>query len=130
MNITQPDVELLAVTPDAERLLEEAGRTCYLSLDKIADASEKNFIRGCIKRGHHSILEHAYASFRIKGASRSFTHQLVRHRPASYSQQSQRYVDESEFRYIIPPDISDNSKAEALFKDFLESSKKTYQELL
>lgn len=130
MEVIKPEIILLAITPDAEKLIEEAGRTCYLSLDRTTETSEKSFIRGCIKRGHHSILEHASATFRIKGASRAFTHQLVRHRLASFSQQSQRYVDESEFSFIIPPNISKNSKAYILFKDFIETSRKTYNALL
>ncbi|MDY6935317.1 MAG: FAD-dependent thymidylate synthase [Spirochaetota bacterium] len=129
MEITQPDVKLLAVTQDGEKLIEEAGRTCYLSIDRITENSEKQFIRNCIKSGHHSILEHASATFRIKGASRAFTHQLVRHRLASFSQQSQRYVNESEFNYILPPNILKNSKAHGIFKDFIESSRRVYKEL-
>ncbi|HOP64264.1 MAG TPA: FAD-dependent thymidylate synthase [Spirochaetota bacterium] len=126
MEIHKPEVILLGITPDAEKLIEEAGRTCYLSLSKITDESEKNFIRSAIKRGHHSILEHATASFRILGASRSFTHQLVRHRIASFSQQSQRYVDESEFNYIVPPEIAGNEAALNLYREFIESSRQTY----
>jgi len=126
MEIIKPEVTLLEITPNAEKLIEEAGRTCYLSLDRITDESEKNFIRSCIKNGHQSILEHATASFRIKGASRAFTHQLVRHRIASFSQQSQRYVDESEFNYIIPPEILLNDETSEIYRDFLEHCRKTY----
>jgi thymidylate synthase (FAD) len=129
MEIYKPDVKLLAVTPNSEKLIEEAGRTCYLSLDKITNDSEANFIRRSIKNGHHSILEHAAASFRIKGASRSFTHQLVRHRLASFSQQSQRYVDESEFNFIVPPEIKENEKAFKIYIEYMEHSRKTYLEL-
>lgn len=127
MEITHPTITLLAITPNAEKLIEEAGRTCYLSLDRITDDSEKSFIRNCIKRGHHSILEHASASFRISGASRAFTHQLVRHRIASFSQQSQRYVDEAGFNYIIPSDIRANADAAALFRECVAAAEKTYQ---
>ena len=126
MEIHKPEVILLAITPNPEKIIEEAGRTCYLSLSKITDDSEKNFIRSAIKRGHHSILEHATASFRILGASRSFTHQLVRHRIASFSQQSQRYVDEVEFNYIVPPDIAANSEALAVYREFIEHARQTY----
>ena len=129
MEIVKPQVTLLAVTPNSEKLIEEAGRTCYLSLDRISDGTEKNFIRNCIKNGHHSILEHASASFRITGASRAFTHQLVRHRLASFSQQSQRYVNEEEFNFIVPPDISGNSDAIELYRDYIETSRKTYLRL-
>ena len=129
MEITKPDVTLLAITPRAEKLIEEAGRTCYLSLERITDDSEKNFIRKSIKNGHLSILEHASASFRIKGASRAFTHQLVRHRIASYSQQSQRYVDETGFSYIIPPAIRKDSHAAGIFRAFIKEAEKAYNEL-
>lgn len=129
MEILKPEVTLLAVTPNGEKLIEEAGRTCYLSLDRISDGTEKNFIRNCIKNGHHSILEHASASFRIKGASRAFTHQLVRHRVASFSQQSQRYVNEGEFNFVVPPEIAENPEALAEFREYMESSRKTYNRL-
>jgi len=129
MEISYPKVTLLAITPQGEKLIEEAGRTCYLSLDKIGDGTEKNFIRNCIKNGHLSILEHASATFRIQGASRAFTHQLVRHRLASFSQQSQRYVDENEFHYIIPPDIEKNAEAQKVFRDFIEQSRAAYVKL-
>lgn len=129
MEIVQPEVKLIAVTPGAEKVIEEAGRTCYLSLDRIAEGSERNFIRNCIKNGHHSILEHASATFRIRGASRSFTHQLVRHRLASYSQQSQRYVDETGFNYVMPPDILANDAAAALFREFMSGAERTYAAL-
>jgi len=129
MRITEPEVTLLAVTPRAEKLIEEAGRTCYLSFDKMDDTSEANFIRRCIKNGHHSILEHASASFRVRGASRAFTHQLVRHRVASFSQQSQRYVSEDEFNYVVPPDIQANPEASALFDGFLENARLAYRRL-
>lgn len=129
MEIYNPEVSLLAVTPDGEKLIEEAGRTCYLSISKMTDESEKSFIRSAIRRGHHSILEHASASFRILGASRAFTHQLVRHRLASFSQQSQRYVDEAEFNFIVPPDIAADDKALALYREFMEETRQTYIKL-
>lgn len=129
MELNKPEVSLLAVTPGAEKLIEEAGRTCYLSFDRMDDQSEKSFIRRCIKSGHHSILEHASASFRIKGVSRAFTHQLVRHRVASFSQQSQRYVSELEFNYIIPPSIEKNDRAAAVFRGYIEESRKAYAAL-
>jgi len=129
MEIYNPDVSLLAVTPEGEKLIEEAGRTCYLSISKMTDESEKSFIRSAIRRGHHSILEHASASFRILGASRAFTHQLVRHRLASFSQQSQRYVDEAEFNFIVPPDIAADEEALSLYREFMENTRETYIKL-
>lgn len=82
-----------------------------------------------VNRGHESVLEHAVFSFRIGGVSRALTHQLVRHRIASYSQRSQRYVDEGEFDYVVPPMIRDNEKAMVIFKDMMLRSEEAYKEL-
>jgi thymidylate synthase (FAD) len=95
-------VELVAITPEAQKVIEQAGRTCYMSMDKIDDDSQTGFIRRLIKMGHESPLEHGYATFRIKNCSRAMTHQLVRHRLMAVSQQSQRYVDEDDFSYVVP----------------------------
>ncbi|NLW83110.1 MAG: FAD-dependent thymidylate synthase [Phycisphaerae bacterium] len=95
-------VSLLAITPDAQKLIEEAGRTCYLSFEKIGADSAEDFITRLIKMGHDSPLEHSCATFRIENCSRAMTHQLVRHRLMSVSQQSQRYVDEKNFSFVIP----------------------------
>jgi len=122
-------VELLFITPGAEKLIETAGRTSYLSFSKEGKDTEKAFIRMLIKGGHHSVLEHAYATFRISGVSRAFTHQLVRHRLCSYTQQSQRYVNESNFNYIEPPLIEGNSEAHSIFTGFMNEAKKAYSEL-
>ncbi len=123
----QAEVELVAITPNAEKVIESAGRTCYLSLNKITDSSEKGFIQSLIKRGHLSVLEHAAATFRIRGGSRAFTHQLVRHRLASFSQQSQRYVKESGFRFVIPPSINEDPALKERFEDFMEQARKLYE---
>ncbi len=122
-------VELLFIAPDAEKLIEIAGRTSYLSFDKQGKDTEKAFIRMLIKNGHFSVLEHAYATFRISGVSRAFTHQLVRHRLCSYTQQSQRYVDESNFNYIEPDSVRDHPKAHSIFTNFMNEAKKVYSEL-
>jgi len=98
----QLQVELVAITPDPERVIEQAGRTCYLSFDRIEENSDAAFIKRLLKMGHESPLEHAYATFRIRNCSRAMTHQLVRHRLMAVSQQSQRYVDEDEFAYVVP----------------------------
>lgn len=102
-------VELLAVTPDAQLLIEKCARDCYDSLDKMKLGSK--LVQGCVKRGHLSILGHAQATFRVSGVSRSLTHQLVRHRIACFSQRSQRYVKESDFDYVIPEKVKDNASA-------------------
>jgi thymidylate synthase (FAD) len=122
-------VELLAVTPDAEKLIEQAGRTCYLSFGKIDPQSHEKFIRMIIKSGHHSVLEHASATYRITGGSRSFTHQMVRHRLCAFSQQSQRYVDEKKASFTIPPAIQENVEAKKIFDNFIELSLESYKKL-
>lgn len=93
------EVKLLAVTPDAEKLIESAGRLCWDTQGKMGDVPGR--IQKWISVGHESMIEHACATFYIR-ASRVFTHELVRHRLASYSQRSQRYVKETEPRYIRP----------------------------
>jgi thymidylate synthase (FAD) len=121
-----PKVELLSITPDAEKLIEAAGRTSYLSFDKQGEETEKRFIRMLIKSEHLSVLEHAYATFRISGASRSLTHQLVRHRLCSFIQQSQRYVDERNFHYIEPDSIRKDPEAHSVFIDFMDQAREAY----
>jgi thymidylate synthase (FAD) len=96
------EVTLVAITPDPERVIEQAGRTCYQSYDRIGAHSHREFIQRLITMGHESPLEHAYATFRIRNCSRAMTHQLVRHRLMAVSQQSQRYVDEESFHYVVP----------------------------
>lgn len=122
-------VELLFVTPNAERAIETAGRTSYLSFWRQGKNTDKNFIRMLVKRGHYSVFEHAYATFRISGVSRAFTHQLVRHRLCSFTQQSQRNVNESNFNYIEPGSIKENSKTHSLFAGFMAEAKRVYSEL-
>lgn len=122
-------VELLSISQNAEKLMESAGRTAYLSFEKQSRGSTERFIRMLVKSGHLSVLEHAYATFRIKGGSRAFTHQLVRHRLCSYTQQSQRYVDEHNFDYIEPEAIKNNKDAHSLFIDFMSRAKEVYATL-
>jgi len=82
-----------------------------------------------IKLGHTSVLEHAVASFKISDVSRSLTHQLVRHRIASYTQKSQRYVDESTFEYVTPDKIKENEAAFDIYNNFMNYCKETYKKL-
>lgn len=123
------EVQLLAITPDCEKLIESAGRTCYLSFDKKTADSEKRFIQNIIKAGHTSVLEHGYATFRISGISRACTHQLVRHRLCSFSQKSQRYVDEKNFHYVTPEKIEKNAEAGKIYSEFMETSRQVYKKL-
>jgi thymidylate synthase (FAD) len=117
------------MTPNAERLIEDAGRTCYLSFGKIGPGSEKEFIRKIIENGHHSVLEHAYATFRLREVSRALTHQLVRQRLCSFSQQSQRYVNESNFSFVEPPSVAANLETHGMFQKFITEAKEAYMRL-
>jgi len=98
--------EILAVLGNKRvlELLELAGRTAYQSQDKINSDSAEDFIRMIRNRGHGSVLEHSAMTVLFKDISRGFTHELVRHRLASYTQESTRYVSQDEFKVIIPPD--------------------------
>jgi thymidylate synthase (FAD) len=122
------EVKLLAITPDAEKLVETASRLCYASGEKTGTKADYLQIR--VKQGHDSIIEHASATFYIK-ASRAVTHELVRHRLASYSQRSQRYVKESKADYIIPPELNDKNGPEAeIFIRAMDAAWEAYRKLL
>ena len=138
ITITEPRVELIAHTtlacngrspaieghmsldPDAgdmQQLVEFAGRSCYESFRKPNPATARNadyIARTLHEQKHWSIAEHATATFYITGVSRALTHELVRHRHLSYSQLSQRFVDESWAYFVIPPAV-EKSEAETIF---------------
>lgn len=102
MILLKPSFEILNITRDPLRLIERAGRVCYRSGDQATEGSAEKFCRMLIKNGHESVLEHAHATVEIV-TSRDATHQLVRHRLISPSQESQRYCDYSgQVRFIIP----------------------------
>lgn len=123
------EVELLSITPRAEELIEEAGRTCYLSFERAGEGSAGRFCRMLLARGHESVFEHALASFRVRGGSRSFTHQLVRHRLCSFSQQSQRYVDETGFAVVTPASVAADEEAGRLFAVHVADCERLYARL-
>lgn len=116
---------LIAVTPNAEEVIEESGRICYDS----APGDAEKFIGKLIKRGHDSVLEHASATFEVE-CSRACSHQLVRHRIASYSQRSQRYVKENEPQYVMPNSIAESPEAALLFTQGMEEAWGLYGQLL
>jgi thymidylate synthase (FAD) len=121
------EVKLLAVTPEAEKLIETAGRLCWDTQDKTGAVPDR--IQKWLEVGHESMVEHASATFYIR-ASRVLTHELVRHRLASYSQRSQRYVKETEPRYIEPPPISEDHSAHEHFRQAMTVSWQAYSDLL
>lgn len=122
-------VDLLSITPQAEKLIEDAARTAYLSFHREIETGGSDFLKMLINKDHISVLEHAQATFRVRGGSRSFTHQMVRHRLCSFTQQSQRYVDESGFGYVVPDSVRNNPKAQNLFRGFMRRAKQVYGEL-
>jgi thymidylate synthase (FAD) len=125
-------VELIAVTKylrgngTPEELLEHAGRVCYRS-EKRGGAA--NFLQARIREGHESIIEHASATFEISGISRACSHQLVRHRIASYSQESQRYVDLSDPNLVVPPGVAQSPEAMRIWDDLTGRMKRAYRDL-
>jgi len=122
------EVKLLAITPEAEKLIEKAGRLCWDTQDKIGTVPDR--IQKWMEVGHESMIEHACATFYIR-ASRVLTHELVRHRMASYSQRSQRYVKENEPRYIEPPEIKERSEsAQEQFEQAMRVCWEVYRNLL
>jgi thymidylate synthase (FAD) len=126
------DVELIAITHylrgdgTAEELIEHAGRVCYRSENRGNPAA---FLRARLREGHESIIEHAGATFEISGISRACSHQLVRHRLASYSQESQRYVDMSAPEFVIPDAIAKDEEAGAIWDAFRGQVEATYRKL-
>lgn len=110
MKIVQQSVELLWSTPDAERVIELAGRTAYQSEGRITPGSAPKFIRRLISMGHESVLEHACASLRIV-TDRGVSHELVRHRIASFTQESTRYCAYGELT-VVDPFTRDDTLAE------------------
>ena len=123
-------VELLAITPDCEKVIERAGRTCFMSRSRAHEDSTPKFIRMLVTRGHHSVLEHATATFVVSGVSRACTHQLVRHRLCSFSQKSQRYVSEKQAAFVMPESVSAKEEARKVFADATSASQASYEKLL
>lgn len=139
----QIEVKLLAITglvnempqksqavknPDCEALIEYSGRLCWDTTDKLAVNTTR--IQEWINMGHESVIEHASATFYIR-ASRVLTHELVRHRLASYSQRSQRYVSESAPKFIEPPEIKSGGKGtEKIFSEAMNNAWSAYNQLL
>jgi len=123
MNIT-----LMCATPEAEEIIEKACRICYDSRPN--EVTRQDFIRSIIKRGHESVIEHASATFEVTGVSRALTHQLVRHRLASYSQRSQRYVKENRFDYVIPLSVKKDVTSTTRYCTLMDAIGETYQQLV
>ena len=133
MQIVKPSVELLWITPNALEIIERAGRTCYKSEDKISPDSSARFVEMIVKRGHLAVIEHASASLHFV-CDRGVTHEMVRHRVASYCQESTRYCNYgadkfgNEISVIEPPFETDEARATWL--EAMEASERLYMRLL
>ena len=131
-------VKLLSLTQNALSLIYAACRQCYSAefagdiFEKAKEDPEKmaKFITKIVDSGHESPLEHVKFTFAVEGVSRALTHQLVRHRLASYSQQSQRYVKEDNFSFITPPTIKKDPEALKEYQDVLSRIQQGYNRLL
>lgn len=128
--------KLLSHTPEPEQVVAAAARLCYSTAgagelhERLERLEVERLIRHLREVGHTSPFEHASFTFAIEGVSRSLTHQLVRHRMASYSQQSQRYVDESRFEHIVPPSIACCDAAKAVFVQAMNDANEAYRQLV
>ncbi|MFH1190840.1 MAG: FAD-dependent thymidylate synthase [Candidatus Omnitrophota bacterium] len=132
------NVKLLEMSQNAIALIYAACRQCYsekFAGDFFSPATvdlkkQEEFVKNIVASGHMSPLEHVKFSFAIQGVSRALTHQLVRHRIASFSQQSQRYVKEKDFDYILPPAIQGNAEAKNEFERLMTTIQQSYTKLL
>ena len=128
-------VKLIAHTPDPEKIIAAAARFCYSPADtdtimeKLTDDATGNFINMLMEIGHESPIEHASFTFAIEGVSRSLLAQITRHRIASFSVQSQRYVKENHFAFVVPPEIEKDKKAKEIFLKAMEDDMNKYEEL-
>ena len=129
------NVRLLRYTEDAELLCSAAAHSCYSKstsgelIDAMDRETAERRLEKVLSRGHQSVMEHASYTFSLEGVSRVLTHQLVRHRMASYSQQSQRYVSLEEADFVMPPSIDDDDASRNRFKGLMDRIWAAYREL-
>ncbi len=129
-------VLLLEHTPNPESVVAMAAKLCYSPSDveglrdKINAKDQRAFVEKLVSIGHMSPVEHVSFTFGIEGVSRACTHQLVRHRVASYSQQSQRYVKETEFDYVIPETVKQDPALTKAFEKYMRHAQKAYDEMM
>ncbi len=130
-------VNLIKYTQEPERAVAVAARLCYSPIgadelmDELSRESIEKLVRFVIESGHHSTVEHVSFTFAVEGVSRALTHQLVRHRMASYNQQSQRYVElRDKFEYITPPSIEEDKECKDRFDKMISNIHDLYEELL
>jgi len=132
MRIVEQSHEIMECSDDALQLIERAGRTCYKSEDKITDDSAERFVKMLIDRGHHAMLEFGWIVVKFI-TNRGVTHELVRHRPASYAQESTRYVNYGgdDIQFIKPVWYEGTSPmAKYLWRRSMNSAETAYKALL
>ena len=129
-------VKIIAHTPNPEAVIAQAAKLCYSPvgvdeiMEKLSEEKIIEFVTRLEKIGHESPFEHVSFTFAIEGVSRALSHQLVRHRVASYSQQSQRYVKLEQFEYIVPPAIGQNEMAKDIFIETMKRDQEAYDQLV
>jgi thymidylate synthase (FAD) len=124
-------VNWMGDSTDGERLAEFAGRLCYMSQRNPASRATREYLENIKRQGHGSVLEHANYSLLIEGVSRSLTHELIRHRAGfGYSQLSQRYVDESDASFVVPPAVIGDEALETAWREQIESAQRSYVQLV
>lgn len=129
------NVTLISHTPFPEKIIAAAARLCYSDagaselMNNMSDEKAEGFVDMLASMGHESPMEHAYFTFAIEGISRACSHQLVRHRIASYSQKSQRYVNENGFEFITPPEIQAVPEANDEFQKQMNEVAKCYEKI-
>lgn len=128
-------VKLIEYTREPEKVIAAAAKLCYSSsgatdlMEGLTEEKVQKFMDMLMSLGHESPIEHVSFTFAIEGISRSCSHQIVRHRIASYSQQSQRYVKLNQFSYIIPPEVEKIPEAKELFVETMEKCQDSYDKL-
>ncbi len=128
-------VNLIAYTPEPEKVVAAAAKMCYSKsgpdeiMENLTPENTEKFLNRLISMGHESPIEHISFTFGVEGISRSLLAQLTRHRIASYSVKSQRYVEETAFSYVTPPEIEKNEKAKAVYEKTMADITKAYNEL-
>lgn len=129
------NVQLIAYTENPEKIIACAGKLCYSPVglddlyDGLTDESAAGFVDMLSGLGHTSTTEHVSFTFAIEGVSRAFLAQVTRHRIASYSVQSQRYVSEKDFEFVTPPEIKADPKAEEIFLKAMRQDAENYNSL-
>lgn len=128
-------VNLIAYTPEPEKVVAAAAKMCYSKsgpdeiMENLTPENTEKFLNRLISMGHESPIEHISFTFGVEGISRSLLAQLTRHRIASYSVKSQRYVEETAFSYVTPPEIEKNEKGKAVYEKTMTDITNAYNEL-